>query len=37
VMLTELQNRDNIMRTDAAEYVARKKVIAALNKIIEEV
>lgn len=36
-LLTALEHRDNILRTDAAKYEARKKIIAALNKIIEEV
>lgn len=36
-LLASLEQRDNIMRTDAAKYESRKATMAALKKIIEEV
>jgi hypothetical protein len=36
-LLAALESRDNIMRTDAAEYTAKKALMAALDKIIKEV
>jgi hypothetical protein len=36
-LMAALENRDNIMRTDAAKYEAKKIFMAALDKIIKEV
>lgn len=36
-LMAELENRDNVMRTDAAKHEAKKIFMAALDKIIKEV
>lgn len=36
-LLTALEHRDNVMRTDAAKHLAKKSLMKALDKIIEEV